>query len=65
MDGTWGKFEDYKDQMENLEQFMKRFREIYSEYTDIPERKLKKLLRRDLYLDSDKCLDWKIIHSLW
>lgn len=65
MDGTWGKFEDYKDQMENLEQFMGRFREIYSEYTDIPEKKLKKLLRRDLYLDSDQCLNWKIIHSLW
>jgi len=65
MDGSWGKFEDFKDQMENLEQFMDRFRAIYTKETQIPERRLKRLLRRDRYMDSKKCLKWGIIDSIW
>jgi hypothetical protein len=65
MDGQWGKFEDFKDQMGNLEQFMERFRKIYLEETRVPERKLKKLLKRDMYMDSKRCLDWGVVDDLW
>jgi ATP-dependent protease ClpP protease subunit len=65
MDGTWGKFEDFKDQMENLEQFMQRFKDIYIRETRIPERDLKKLLKRDVYMDASKCLDWQVVDSVW
>jgi ATP-dependent protease ClpP protease subunit len=64
MDGTWGKFEDFKDQMENLEKFMDRFREIYTRETQIPEKKLNKLLKRDLYMDANKCLKWSVVDSV-
>jgi len=65
MDGSWGKFEDFKDQMENLEKFMKRFREIYTRETRIPEAKLEKLLKRDVYMDAKKCLKWDVVDSIW
>ena len=65
MDGTWGKFEDFKDQMENLERFMDRFRDIYTRETKIPEKRLSKLLKRDLYMDAKKCLKWEIVDSVW
>jgi ATP-dependent protease ClpP protease subunit len=65
MDGTWGKFEDFKDQMENLSQFMDRFKDIYTRETKIPERDLKKLLKRDVYMDAAKCLDWHVVDSIW
>jgi ATP-dependent Clp endopeptidase proteolytic subunit ClpP len=65
MDGTWGKFEDFKDQMQNLEKFMERFREIYSRETSIPEKKLGKILRRDVYMDAKKCLKWGVVDSVW
>jgi ATP-dependent protease ClpP protease subunit len=65
MDGTWGKFEDFKDQMENLSQFMDRFKDIYTRETKIPERDLKKLLKRDVYMDAKKCLDWGVVDSTW
>jgi ATP-dependent protease ClpP protease subunit len=65
MDGTWGKFEDFKDQMENLSQFMDRFKDIYTRETKIPERDLKKLLKRDVYMDATKCLDWMVVDSIW
>jgi len=64
MDGSWGKFEDFKDQMQNLEKFMERFHKIYTEETEIPERRLKKLLRRDVYMDSKKCLKYGVIDSV-
>ena len=65
MDGTWGKFEDFKDQMENLSQFMDRFKDIYTRETKIPERDLKKLLKRDVYMDADRCLEWKVVDGVW
>jgi ATP-dependent protease ClpP protease subunit len=65
MDGTWGKFEDFKDQMENLSQFMERFKDIYMRETKIPERDLKKLLKRDVYMDAGRCLEWKVVDSIW
>ena len=65
VDGSWGKFEDHKDQMENLEQFMERFRTIYTRETKIPERKLNRLLKRDLYMDSKRCLKWEVIDRIW
>jgi len=65
MDGQWGKFEDFKDQMGNLEKFMKRFRKIYLKETQVPENKLEKLLRRDLYMDSKRCLKWGVVDEIW
>jgi ATP-dependent protease ClpP protease subunit len=65
MDGSWGKFEDFKDQMHNLEQFMDKFRDIYTRETKIPEGRLKKILRRDVYMGAKKCLKWDIVDSVW
>lgn len=65
MDGTWGKFEDFKDQLANLQQFMDRFRKIYLEETNIPSEKLEEILKRDVYMDSTKCLDWEIVDGIW
>jgi ATP-dependent protease ClpP protease subunit len=65
MDGTWGKFEDFKDQMANLSQFMDRFRDIYTRETRIPDRDLKKLLKRDVYMDATKCIEWGVVDSVW
>ena len=65
MDGQWGKFEDFKDQMGNLEKFMKRFSKIYLEETNVPESKLRRILKRDVYMDSKRCLKWGVVDELW
>ena len=65
MDGTWGKFEDFKDQLANLQQFMDRFRKIYLQETKIPSEKLEEILKRDVYMDTQKCLDWEIVDDMW
>lgn len=65
MDGTWGKFEDFKDQLANLEQFMDRFRTIYLRETRIPTEKLEEILKRDVYMDADKCIEWEIVDNIY
>jgi ATP-dependent protease ClpP protease subunit len=65
MDGTWGKFEDFKDQLANLQQFMDRFREIYTKETEIPAEKLEDILKRDVYMNADQCLEWGIVDDIW
>jgi ATP-dependent protease ClpP protease subunit len=65
MDGQWGKFEDFKDQMGNLEKFMERFRKIYLKETNVPESNLNKILKRDVYMDSKRCLEWGVVDDLW
>ena len=65
MDGQWGKFEDFKDQMGNLEKFMERFRKIYLKETNVPESKLRRILKRDVYMDSKRCLKWGVVDDLW
>lgn len=64
-DGSWGKYEDFKDQMKNLDTFMDRFKDIYMQETEIPEKDLKKILKRDLYMDTDKCIEWGVVDSVW
>jgi ATP-dependent protease ClpP protease subunit len=64
-DGFWGTFEEVKDEMKNLTMYMQRFRSIYDTETDLPEKKLKKLLKRDLYLDSAQCLKYNVVDSLF
>jgi ATP-dependent Clp endopeptidase proteolytic subunit ClpP len=63
-DGVWGKYEELKDHMQNFTKDMERMQKIYEAETTISERKLKKLLKKDLYLDSDQCLHYGLVHEI-
>jgi hypothetical protein len=45
--------------------FMERFSKIYLAETNVPESKLKKILKRDVYMDSRRCLKWGVVDELW
>jgi ATP-dependent Clp endopeptidase proteolytic subunit ClpP len=59
----WGKFEDMKDEMRQCEKLMRHLKKIYLKETTLPENKLDRLLKRDLYLPYKKCLKYGLIHS--
>jgi ATP-dependent protease ClpP protease subunit len=63
-DGVWGKYEELKDHMQNFTKDMERMQKIYEDETTIPARKLKKLLKKDLYLDSDQCFHYGLVHEI-
>jgi ATP-dependent protease ClpP protease subunit len=58
----WGEYKDLKNEMKNCEKLMKNLKTMYMEKTEIPEKKFKKLMKKDLYLSASKCLKYKIAH---
>mgnify|MGYP003649989075 FL=1 len=62
--GMWGKYEEMKDAMENNDLFMRIITEVYEEHTKIPKRKLKEILKRDLWLDAETCLDYGMVDEI-
>lgn len=62
-DGVWGKFEELKDHMQNFTNDMERMKRVYEAETTIPPTKLKKLLKKDLYLDLERCLEYGVVQA--
>jgi len=60
----WGNFQDLKTEMKSTEKFMKMLKKMYLTKTRIPEKKFKKLMKKDLYLSPDKCLKYKIVDAV-
>ena len=60
----WGKYEEFKDEMENLDLLMSRIKEIYREHCTIPKKELTTILKHDLWLDSTKCIKWGLADEI-
>ena len=60
----WGKYEEFKDEMENLDLLMARIKEIYKEHCTIPKKELTEVLKHDLWLDSAKCVKWGLVDEI-
>jgi ATP-dependent Clp endopeptidase proteolytic subunit ClpP len=63
-DGFWGKFEEMKDEMKNCKKFMNMAKDLYEENCDIPEKKMKNLMKKDIYLSPEECVKWKIVDEI-
>jgi ATP-dependent protease ClpP protease subunit len=57
----WGKFEEMKDEMRTASKLMDMIRRTYFQHTKIPEKKMKKLLKRDIYLEPEECIKYAIV----
>lgn len=62
--GLWGKYEDMVDDFENSTKFMNLIKTIYTKHTKIPEKTLKELLKRDLWLDAATCLRYGLVDEI-
>ena len=59
-----GKFAELKDEMSNLNMFMMNLEDIYLENTKIDKDELEKLLFSEIWLPSDKCLEYGLIDAI-
>lgn len=59
-----GTFSNLTDEYDNCKLFMQRLTKMYQERCRIPNKKLKQLLKKDIWLSSEKCLKWKIAHKI-
>lgn len=60
----WGKYEDFKDEMQNLDKIMMMIKRIYAEYTKIPEAKIEEILKHDLWFDSNECKEYGLVDEI-
>lgn len=63
--GFWGKMNEIEDEYKNLEDLMRKIKEIYKEHSTIPKKQLNELLKHDLWMDADKCLKYGLVDEIW
>jgi ATP-dependent protease ClpP protease subunit len=56
---------EIEDEFSNLKSIMTRLKSIYKEHTQIPKKELKRLLKHDLWLSSEQCLEYGLADELW
>jgi ATP-dependent protease ClpP protease subunit len=61
----WGKMAEIEDSYKNLKGLMSKIRNHYKEYTAIPKDELKVMLKHDLWMNSDKCLEYGIVDDFF
>jgi len=64
-EGFWGKFEEVKDEMKTLKKFMAMIHGIYEVKTKIPQKKMNKLMKKDIYLSAEQCLKYDIVDEVF
>ena len=62
--GFWGKFSDFQDHQKNMETLMEKVKAIYLRHAKIPEKVLEDLLKKDLYLTAEQCLEYGLIDGI-
>ena len=60
----WGKMAEFNDEMKNLNKLMDLIRDIYLEHTKVPKKKLKEILKHDLWWDAEKCLEMGLVDEI-
>ena len=63
-DTIGGTFGELQSSMRNNKKFMKHFRSMYLENTNVPEDYLEKLLSKDIMLSSNKCIKYGVVHEI-
>jgi ATP-dependent protease ClpP protease subunit len=61
----WWKMSELEDEFSNLKAIMTKLKSIYKDHTAIPKKELKRLLKHDLWLNSEQCLEYGLVDELW
>lgn len=62
--GLWGNYQEFKDEMQNLDLIMKIIKNIYYKHTNFKEADLEEILKHDLCLEPEDCLKWKLVDNV-
>lgn len=60
----WGKYEELKDEVKNLDKLMTMIKQVYAEYTKIPEAKIEEILKHDLWFDANECKEYGMVDGI-
>ena len=59
--GSYGKFSEMEDDMENNRRIMKMIKDIYKQYTKVPMKQIDEILKHDLWFESSKCIELGLV----
>jgi ATP-dependent Clp endopeptidase proteolytic subunit ClpP len=62
--GFYGKYSEFEDEIYNVTNMMKMLKDFYKEYTKLPMKKLDEILKRDIWLNANECLEYGIIDEI-
>ncbi len=62
--GLWGSFAAFKDEVQNLELLMAFIKKIYLEHTKFTEEELDNILKHDIYLNAEECLEKGLVDEI-
>jgi|TARA_R100000315_G_scaffold62424_1_gene43908 ATP-dependent Clp endopeptidase proteolytic subunit ClpP len=62
--GTYGKYNELEDDMENNTHLMETIKSIYKAHTNVPMKKLNEILKHDLWFDSKTCLELGLVDEI-
>ena len=62
--GVWGTYENLNDEKESMDSLMEMISSIYLKHTNMKKKQLKELLKRDLWLNPEKCLKLGLVDEV-
>lgn len=62
--GVYGKFSEMEDEMATCNKLMKLLKDFYKKHTKVPMRKMDELMKRDIWMDAEECLEYGIIDEI-
>lgn len=63
--GCWGKMQEIEDDYKNVSESMNKITDIYAKHTKLPRGKLVALLKHDLWLNSQKAIEYGLVDELF
>lgn len=60
----WGKYQEFQDEMQNLDRLMITIKAIYKEFTKVPPEKIDEILKHDLWFDAPTCVKYGLADEI-
>lgn len=60
-----GKFQELKDDFENDKKFMQLLYKLYREHTTMSDKKIKNVLKHDIWWSSEECIENGLVDGIW
>lgn len=60
----WGKYSEFKDEVQNLDNFMQMLKKIYKTHTKLPMKQLDEILKHDLWYDAETAVKYGLVDSI-
>jgi ATP-dependent protease ClpP protease subunit len=63
--GVWGKMSEMDEEHTNLNKIMEHIKRIYIDNTKIKQKKIDRILKKDLIWDVEECIEKGLIHEVY